>query len=206
MISIRHMPMTGMKDRYCRIRMVSIGQMPTTRAKDQYYRIRMVDNIKVNIQQVYGPTTIKLAQCFCLAILLITFLLFQDFIKYLYRQIRIGCTTSQQCKHCKFFKGARMLVNMFSFVLLQQRRNLCQHINTSSRTRLHHCNVNYPIATSLRRNSNPPNSTETREYDVNTLLERQSRRTTSTRQYNIKTPLERQGISTTSTHHAMLAI
>ena len=107
--------MTGMKDRYCRIRMVSIGQMPTTRAKDQYCRIRMVDNIKVNIQQVYGPTTIKLAQCFCLAMLLITFLLFQDFIKYLYGQMRIGCTTSQQCKHCKFFKGARMLVNINVF-------------------------------------------------------------------------------------------
>ena len=95
---------------------------------------------------------------------------------------------------------------MFSFVLLQQRCNLCQHINTSNRTRLRHCNVNDPIATSLRRNSNPPNSTATREYDVNTLLERQSRRTTSTRQCNIKTPWERQGISTTPTRHAMLTI
>ena len=35
---------------------------------DQYCRITMVDNIKVNIQQAHGPTTIKLAQCFCLAV------------------------------------------------------------------------------------------------------------------------------------------
>ena len=92
MISIGKMPRIGMKDQYCRIRMASIGQM------------------KVKIQQVHGPTTIKLAQCFCLEVLLITFLRFQDFIKYLYQQIRIGCTTFHQCKHCKFFKGARMLV------------------------------------------------------------------------------------------------
>ena len=54
-------------------------------------------------------------QCFCLAVLRITFLLFQDFIKYLYRQICIGCTTSQKCEHYKFFKGARMLVNINAF-------------------------------------------------------------------------------------------
>ena len=122
MISIGQMPMTGMKDQYYRIRMVSTGQMPMTGTKDQYCRIKMVDNVKVNIQQVHGPTTIKFAQCFCLAVLLVTFLLFQDFIKYLYRQIRVGCTTSHQCKRCKFFKWARMLLNMFSFLLLQQRR------------------------------------------------------------------------------------
>ena len=29
---------------------------------------QMVDNIRVNIQQVHGPTTIKLAHCFCLAV------------------------------------------------------------------------------------------------------------------------------------------
>ena len=50
------------------------------------------------------------------------------------------------------------------------------------------------------------NSTATRQYDVNKLLECQSRRTTSTRQCNIKTPLERQGISTKPTRHALLTI
>ena len=29
---------------------------------------QMVDNIRVNIQQVHEPTTIKLAHCFCLAV------------------------------------------------------------------------------------------------------------------------------------------
>ena len=45
--------------------------------------------------QILEPTTIKLAQYFCLAVLFITFLLFQEFIKYFYQQIRIECTTFQ---------------------------------------------------------------------------------------------------------------
>ena len=85
--------MTAMEDQYSRIRMVSIGQMPVTGMKDQYCRIKMqniAESRSILQNQVHGPTTIKVAQRFCLAVLLITFLLFQDFIKDLYQQIRIG--------------------------------------------------------------------------------------------------------------------
>ena len=44
--------------------------------KDQNYSIRMVDNIKVNTQFDYGPTTSKLTNCFCLTVQFIAFLLF----------------------------------------------------------------------------------------------------------------------------------
>ena len=70
--------------------------------------------------------------------------------------------------------------------------------------RVHHCNVNDPITTSLRHNSNTLNSAATRLCEVKMLLKRQSSRTTSTRQSNINMPLKRQGISTTLTRHSIL--
>ena len=122
---------------------ISIEQIIVTAIEDQYCRIRMVDIIKVNIQQVHGPTIIKLAHCFCLAVLFINFPLSQDFIKYLCQQICIGGTTIQQCKHCNFFKGARMLVNInVFFCFTGTAASIC--VNTLVR----HCNVNELNATS----------------------------------------------------------
>ena len=48
-------------------------------------------------------------------------------------------------------------------------------------------------------------TTSTRQCNIKAPLERRSRRTTSTRQCNIKARLERQGISATLTRHAMLS-
>ena len=46
------------------------------------------------------------------------------------RQIRIGCTTIQQCKYCDFFEGARMLVNInVFFCFTSTMASIC--INTS---------------------------------------------------------------------------
>ena len=83
--------------------------------EDQYKRIRKLDNIKVNIQHFHGPSTTKL-----------TFLLFQDFHKYLCRQMRIGCTTIQQCKYCKFFEGATVNAQTERHYIITTTRLLCQ--------------------------------------------------------------------------------
>ena len=44
-----------------------------TAIEDQYHKIRMVDNIKVNMQHVHGPTKIKLSHCFQLAVVVYNF-------------------------------------------------------------------------------------------------------------------------------------
>ena len=170
-----------------------------TAMEDQYCRIRMVDNIKVNIQHVHGPTTV----------LVITFLLFQDFIKYLYRQIRVGWTTFQQCKHCKFFKGARMLVNInVFFCFTATATSIC--INTSVHQMQRECII-LTSTTQLQRHCVITATLLIQRQHVNVMrahywLEHQSSRTTSTRQFNINTSLERQRISTTPTGHAMLTV
>ena len=76
--------------------------------------------------------------------LFISFLLFQDFIKYLSQQIRIGCTTIQQYTYCKFFKGVRMLVNINVFFLFNATT-----VSTCINTSVRHCNVNGPNTTSV---------------------------------------------------------
>ena len=114
---------------------ISIGQISMTAIENQYCRIRWW------IRHVHGPATIKLAHCFRLAMQFIICILFQDFIKHLCQQ---NYTTIQQCKYCKFFKGARILVNKnVFFCFTATTASTC--INTSGSL----CNVNEPNALSV---------------------------------------------------------
>ena len=139
----------------------SRGQISMTAMEDQYCIIRMMNNIKVEIQYVHGPTTIKLAHCFYLAVQLITFILFQDVIRFLCREIHNGCAI-QQCKYCKFFKRAGMLFNINVFFCFAATT-----ASTCSNTSVRHCNVINPNTTSV-------SNTSARPCNVNTLSKRQS--------------------------------
>ena len=184
------------------ILMTWIGWIPKTGMKDQYSRIRMVDNIKVNIQQIHGPRTIKLAQWFCLAVLLITFLLFQDFIKYLYRQIHIWCTTSQQCKHCKFFNEARMFVNinvLFCFTATTAPICVNTWVHQIERDRIivtptTQLQCHYVITATLLIQRQHVNMIRTCYRNVKVGEQRQHVSAISRRHWNVKVSVQRQSV------------
>ena len=156
----------------------------------------MEDKVKVNIHHIHGPTTIKLAHCFRLAVIVyITFLLFQDFIKYFCRQIPVGFTTTQQCKCSEFFREDRMLVtiNVF-FCFTVTTVFTCAGTSTGHMQYLHHLNINKANKTPVSDcNSINPNATSVSDL---TSVRYNNNTSPIIPQCYFKKPLEYQGSRT----------
>ena len=153
----------------------------------------MEDKVKVNIQHIHGPTTIKLAHCFRLAVIVyITFLLFQDFIKYMCRQIHLGFTIIQRCKYCELLKEDRMLVtiNVF-FCFTATTESTSVGMSTGQMQYLHHLNINKANKTPVSDcNSINPNATSVSDL---TSVRYNNNTSSIIPQYYFKKPLEYQG-------------